>query len=417
MTGQLQVERRDCGWFRDRAEARKLSLFGPTSAKRRFVFRSRLVIAGLGMLTVGLAGVASWLLADFGALEHKSAHGAVALPDLPASALAPAPKATELPLEPRLPPLTGTENILIAGMDRRPGEKGSGLTDTLILVVLEKQTGRVGLISVPRDMAVEIPKHGLERVNAAYGLAYARGDNALSALKQSVSDLLALPIEHAMVVDLSVFESLVDAIGGITVDVPCPIIDDFVDARTPSGRRVLDVKTGQLRMDGATSAMYVRSRHGRSDFSRARRQQAVLSAIHRELLNLGNLGHITEVWTTVESHVATDLKRYELLDLARRALALKLELVHGLVFSDVEAEPRRDQGRAMLFPNLDAMDRAVAKLFSAPAPGANGNGIVCPPADIALQRKHRLQPDAGVSTGLDAGSVEPDETENATTTR
>lgn len=393
------------------------SLFCPTSAKRRLVSRSRLVIAGLGMLTVGLAGVASWLLSDFGALDHKSAHGAVAPPALPAALPAPAPKASELPLEPRLPPLTGTENILIAGMDRRPGEKGSGLTDTLIVVVLDKPTGHAGLISVPRDLAVEIPKHGVARVNAAYGLAYARGDNALSALKQSVGDLLALPIEHAMVVDLSVFESLVDAVGGITVDVPCPIIDDFVDARTPSGRRVLDIKPGQIRMDGATSAMYVRSRHGRSDFSRARRQQAVLSAIHRELLNLGNLGHITEVWATVESHVATDLKRYELLDLARRALALKVELVHGLVFSDAEAEPRRDQGRAMLFPNLDAMDRAVGRLFSAPALGVNANAVACPPADIALQRKHRLQPDAGVSVGLDAGRVEPDENDNAATTQ
>jgi LCP family protein required for cell wall assembly len=312
-------------------------------------------------------------------------------------------------LEPRQPPLTGTRNIVIAGLDRRPGEKGSGLTDTLIVVALEKRTGRVGLISIPRDMAVEIPNVGRARINAAYGLAFARGDNALVALKQAVSDLLALPIEHALVVDLAVFERLVDALGGITVDVTCPIIDDFVDSRSPKGRRLLDVKSGPSRMDGTTAAMYVRSRHGRSDFSRARRQQAVLAAIHRELLRLGSLGKLPEAWAAVEHSVSTDLKRYELLDLARRAAGLRSELVHGLVFSDKQAESHLDKGRAMLFPNLDAIDHAVGRLFSAPAPGVSGHNGACPRADIALQRNHRVLLDAGVDVEPDAGvDVEPD---------
>jgi LCP family protein required for cell wall assembly len=286
-------------------------------------------------------------------------------------------------------------------MDRRPGAKGSGLTDTLIVVAIEKQTGRVGLISVPRDVAVESPTQGFERINATYGLAYARGENALGALKRTVSELLALPIEHALVVDISVFEQLVDALGGITVDVACPIIDDFVDERTETGRRLLDVKAGTVFMDGPTAAMYVRSRHGRSDFSRARRQQAVLSAIHRELLKIGTLGRLPEIWGIVEHNVATDLKRYELLDLGQRALRLSFTQVHGLVFSDKEVTARFDHGRAMLFPNYDAIDHAVSKLFSAPMPSSNGQQT-CPPADVALRPAHRKpnnsaddEPDAG----------------------
>ncbi|HMA96794.1 MAG TPA: LCP family protein [Polyangiaceae bacterium] len=360
-----------------------------------------------GVLVVGLGLTAKWLLGGFGTLEQEAAHGAIT-PLAPPSAEVPIAKVSELPLEPRVSPLSSTQNILIAGIDRRPGEKGSGLTDTLVVAALNRQTGHVGLISIPRDIAVEIPKVGLSRINMAYALAATRGENAIIALKQAVGTLLALPIEHAVVIDLSVFERLVDTLGGITVDVSCPIIDDFVDSRTADGRRILDVGVGRARMDGVTAAMYVRSRHGRSDFSRARRQQAVLTAIHNELLDLGNLGQLPEAYGEVQRSVATDLKRYELFDLARRVLGIRKEQVHGLVFSETEAEPRFDQGRAMLFPNLDAIDSAVGRLFSYPAPSTQAERGSCPPADIALRHKRRLvvesSSDAGVNPSIDGGS-------------
>jgi len=372
------------------------------------VRRAYKVALGLGLVAVSLGITARWLLGNFGALDRGLVQSSVAQPPVPALSAEPIVSVSDLPLEVRQPPLSGTRNYLIAGLDRRPGNAGSGLTDTLILVAIEKKTGRVGLVSVPRDTAVEIPKHGLNRINIAYGLARAGGENALLALKQVVSDLLGLPIEHAIVVDLSVFEQLVDALGGITIDVPCPIIDNFVDSRTPNGWRLLDVKAGSVRMDGVSAAMYVRSRHGRSDFSRARRQQAVLSAIHRELLSMGGWGRIPEVWSTIERNVATDFSRYELLDMARRVLGLKLEQVHGLVFSDEQLEQRFDHGRAMLFPKLDAMDQAVQALYSAPKPGTADHIPVCPPADIALQHGHAVARNLGSDTGADAGSAEPE---------
>lgn len=365
--------------------------------------RFRLAFLIIGLLAVGLGLVARWLLGSFGSFEQNVAQGAV-LPVPTPSVELPIPNASELPLEPRVPPLSATRNFVIAGIDRRPGEKGSGLTDTLIVVALAMQTGHVGLISIPRDMAVEIPRVGLARINMAYAMAFARGDNPVTALKEAVGNLLALPIEHAVVIDLSVFERLVDTLGGITVDVPCPIIDDFVDSRTADGRRILDVASGKVRMDGATAAMYVRSRHGRSDFSRARRQQAVLSAIHSELLELGNLGQLPEVYSELQRSVATDLKRYELLELAQRVLDVRMERVHGLVFSEVEAEPRIDQGRAMLFPNLDAIDRAVGQLFSLPTPSTLGERGNCPPADVALRHKHRSRSEPISDAGVDSAA-------------
>jgi polyisoprenyl-teichoic acid--peptidoglycan teichoic acid transferase len=368
------------------------------------------VIASLGLAVAGLGVAARWFNGNWGALNRDFGAVPMALPLKPVTTDMPVVKIPDLPIEPRLPPLSQTRSFLIAGLDRRPGNEGSGLTDTLMVVVLQKGTGQVGLISIPRDTAVEIPEHGLDRINTVYGFARTRGDDALVALKQAVSDLLALPIDHALVVDISVFEQLVDALGGVTVEVPCPIIDNFVDPRTPNGRRMLDVEQGQVRMDGTTAAMYVRSRHGRSDFGRARRQQAVLSAIHHQLLTPGGLGRIVEVWETVERNVSTDFKRYELLDLARRALGLKLELIHGLVLSDEQLEPRVDRGRAMLFPKGDAIDPAVRALFSAPVPGVD-HTTVCPPADIALRHRHAMGRGAAVDAGLDAGSSGNDQSD------
>lgn len=309
----------------------------------------------------------------------------------------------------RSPGLVGTKNILVAGVDRRPGEGGGGLTDTLILVVLDERSGRVGLVSIPRDLAIDIPNHGLDRINTVYGLAAVRGLRPLVQLKETVGELLAVTVHHVVVVNLALFEQLVDALGGVTVEVPCPILDNFLDKRTESGRRLLDVPSGSVHMDGVTTAMYVRSRHGRSDFSRARRQQAVLAGIHRGLLQLGHLGRLPEVWRAVERNVATDLKRYQLLTLAERALTVDGQKLHGLVFSEHEAQPRRDRGRALLFPNYPAIDRALAQLFTAPPPHVPRDGAVCAPRDIALTSRPRRPL---VTTPTDAGTAIEEETED-----
>ncbi|HXK19515.1 MAG TPA: LCP family protein, partial [Polyangiaceae bacterium] len=176
----------------------------------------------------------------------------------------------------RTPPLTNTRNFLVVGLDRRPDGSGPALADTLVVVVLDEQSRHVGLISVPRDLYVDIPDSATDRINTVYQVGKRSKRNALELLIRVVADTLKLPIEHALALDLGVFERAVDAVGGVDVDVPCPIADNFLDSRAEGGRRLLDLDAGRRHLDGLTAAMYVRSRHGRSDFHRARRQQAVL---------------------------------------------------------------------------------------------------------------------------------------------
>ncbi len=355
------------------------------------------------------------LLGSLGALSLMRWLTATPGQQIPTRVTAPATKpakvtqttvASAAAITPRQPTLLGTHNILLAGLDRRPGStQGGGLTDTLLVIVLRERTGEVGLLSVPRDLWVDIPGFGRDRINTAYGNAWRTGQRPLALLERVMSETLGIPIHQGLVLDLSVFEQLVDAVDGVDVEVACPLVDDFVDGRQTSGRRVIEVAAGRQHMDGATAAMYVRSRHGRSDFSRARRQQAVLVAIQRHLSERGGIGRVPELWATVEGSIVTDLKRYQLLDLAHRAVRLNPSRLPGLVFSDAMAHAERINGRAVLVPNFAAIDLGLGGLFRAPAAGREASGGACPPSEVALRRRRPSALGAGGAGGNDEREV------------
>jgi LCP family protein required for cell wall assembly len=292
-----------------------------------------------------------------------------------------APKAA---VKVRTPPLSNTRNFLVVGLDRRPDGSGPALADTLVVVVLDEQSQHIGLISIPRDLYVDIPDAATDRINTVYQVGKRSKRDALELVARVVSDTLKLPIEHALALDLGVFEHAVDAVGGVDVDVPCSIRDNFVDSRAEGGRRLLDVDAGQRHMDGLTAAMYVRSRHGRSDFHRARRQQAVLLGVQHTLAGLGVL-KLPDLWQAFEGSVETDMRRIELLSLGRRALSLEPTHLHGIVIGNEHVHGfRTPDGKSVLLPDYEAIDASLSKLFSAPSPGVRPKLAVCEPKDAAL---------------------------------
>lgn len=295
-----------------------------------------------------------------------------------------APTAPLVATKVRTPPLSNTRNFLVIGLDRRPDGSGPALADTLVVVVLDEASRHVGLVSIPRDLYVDIPDAGTDRINTVYQVARRSKRDPLELLRRVVEDTLKLPLEHALALDLGVFERAVDAVGGVDVEVPCAIRDNFVDSRSAGGRRLLDVDPGLRHLDGVTAAMYVRSRHGRSDFHRARRQQAVLLGVQHSLAGLGVL-KLPELWQSFEASVETDMRRIELLGLGRRALALDPSHLHGLVIGAEHVQGTRTaDGKSVLIPSYDAIDAALAKLFSLPSPGVRPKLAVCEPKDAAL---------------------------------
>lgn len=298
----------------------------------------------------------------------------------PAASASPAIQA----LPARTPALTNTRNFLVIGLDRRPDGTGPALADSLVLVVLDESSKHVGLVSIPRDLYVEIPESGTDRINTVYQVAKRTRREPLELLRRVVEDTLRLPIEHALALDLGVFERAVDAVGGVDVQVPCAIRDNFVDARVEGGRRLLDLDEGQRHLDGVTAAMYARSRHGRSDFHRARRQQAILLGVQRALSGLGVL-KLPELWSAFESSVETDMRRIDLLSLARRGNDTDPAHLHGLIIGHDHVEGfRTPEGKAVLLPKYDKIDASLAKLFSAPSPGVRPEHAGCEPKNAAL---------------------------------
>ncbi|MBI2896704.1 MAG: LCP family protein [Deltaproteobacteria bacterium] len=299
---------------------------------------------------------------------------------LPAQATAPATRTRRGPP----PRFARTANYLLVGIDGSRG-RALGRADTLILAVFDDASGHVGFVSVPRDLYVEIPDHGPNRINATLRVAAKLRKDPLDLVRDVTATALAVPIQHVVAVDLGVFEEGIDRLGGLTIDVPCPIDDNFIDRRTESGRRPLRVAAGRQRMDGVTVAMYARSRHGRSDWDRARRHQAIIAALHDRAGELG-----ADVWLPIaldslERGVITSMSRLQMMSLARRVAAIDREKMHGVVIGTRQTEIHwTDERQAVLVPRYDDVDDLMAGLFSAPAPGVRPAGKRCPDADVAI---------------------------------
>jgi len=287
--------------------------------------------------------------------------------------------------------------VLVAGLDRRPGRPGGGRTDSLLLLFLDERTAppaRLGIVSIPRDLYVDVPGHGPARINATLRIARRLAVDGPELLQRVVEDTLGVTVGHVVLVDLAGFEAMVDAAGGVRVAVPCPIVDDFEDPRTPTGRRVLDVPAGSdVPMDGATAAMYVRSRHGRSDFSRARRQQAVVEALVRKAREPASLLRLPALLRASQGLVETGATRAELLRLAHRVIGAARAPVRKVVLGARVTTPHRTpEGRSVLLAEPGALRTAVRGLFGAGAAGDRPPGSPCPAADVALTRPSTGEP-------------------------
>ena len=215
----------------------------------------------------------------------------------------------------------GRVNILMMGIDRRPGEAFVSRTDTIMLLSVDPATDTASILSIPRDLYVEIPGYGQDRVNTALVYGSQQGDylDGAALAMQTVSYNLNVPVDHFILVDFGAFVRTIDLLGGITVDVPYEINDpEYPDM--DYGYDPLLIPAGVQHFDGATALKYARSRHGDSDFNRAYRQQQVLFAARDKALELGvgeMLLRAPSLYREVEDGVRTDLSLEQLLRLAK----------------------------------------------------------------------------------------------------
>ncbi|GAB4562066.1 MAG: hypothetical protein Kow0047_09910 [Anaerolineae bacterium] len=264
--------------------------------------------------------------------------------------------------------LQHTENILLVGSDqRKPGTPWR--TDVIMILAVDRERDRVGVISVPRDLWVKIPGVGWERINTADFYGSLRKDkdgkpkNGVELLKQTLRDNMGIPIHHYVRVDFTVFKDAVDALGGITVTVDCPLRDPIWDK--PGQRYRLE--PGEYFMDGEEALKYVRSRYTGGDLDRARRQQRVILAMRQRALEINLWPRIPALYRAFSEKIATDLGPLDVIDLARFALTVKDEDIHGFVIGRPMVRDWITPGGAMvLVPDFRQIRKAIDGLFDSP---------------------------------------------------
>ncbi|MFT4532160.1 MAG: LCP family protein required for cell wall assembly [Candidatus Saccharimonadales bacterium] len=222
----------------------------------------------------------------------------------------------------------GRVNVLLIGKGG-PGHEAPDLTDTLLLASIDPLKNEAALVSVPRDMYVQDINGYSTKINAVYSNAkQARLSNSneggsdeqaaenagLDAVKDSISEVLGIPVHYYVMIDFDGFKDAIDTVGGITIDVQEALYDQSM--AWLNGGDPLIAGEGLQTFDGTRALYYARSRKGsaRGDFDRTERQREVIVALQNKILSLGTFSNpfkVVELLGTFGDKVRTDLNGLE----------------------------------------------------------------------------------------------------------
>lgn len=204
-------------------------------------------------------------------------------------------------------------NVLILGLDSRDEVKRS---DTVMLLSLNRSTGEINIFSIPRDMRVEIPGRGLDKINHAYAF----GEVALS--RRAVEDFLEIDIDYYVTTDFEGFVNVVDLLGGIELEVEQRMRYYGIDV-------TIELDPGLQHLDGEKALQYVRYRSdGQGDLGRVKRQQAFLKALLQEMLAFRNIMAFPRLLPQVAENVKTDMALTRAIDLASKIKNTDIEEIN-----------------------------------------------------------------------------------------
>lgn len=245
---------------------------------------------------------------------------------------------------------SGSINVLVIGVDRRPsaGEDSASRSDSLMLVRVTPQTGRIKLLSVPRDLLVEVEPGVQDRINMAYALG------GVERTTTVMEDLTGVSIDHHAIVDFGGFEEAINALGGVTVDVGQPIRLGI------EGRRVY-IPPGRQELDGLEALAYARYRGSPcGDLDRIERQQRLVAALREQALGWDTITKLPRIVMVANQNVDTDLGVVQAISLGRALVAHGRE--GGLKSTQLKGKPEiLPNGNAVLVPNDEANARILEK--------------------------------------------------------
>jgi LCP family protein required for cell wall assembly len=263
----------------------------------------------------------------------------------------------------------GRTNILLLGIDRRDGTGWAYRTDTILVVTVDPASRAAGIFSIPRDLQVPIPGHGKDRINTANvrGSSEDDPDAGPALLRATIEGNFGIPIDGYLLIDFQTFVKIVDALGGVEIDVPKTLHDTRYpdpEPKDPYGYKTVHFDPGRQHMNGTQAIEYARSRMSTSDFDRAKRQQLILLALRKRALSPEGILRWPLLAAAVLEGVKTDLGLGGLVRFALLAVRIdpahvqQVVLDHPLVISH-----RRADGAAVLLPNWDLINPVIEEMF------------------------------------------------------
>ncbi len=215
-------------------------------------------------------------------------------------------------------------DILILGIrgdEQEEPEAGAYLTDTIMVLSIDKKTNKIGLISLPRDLYIKMPYiDKKDKINAAYAYSAGSKDSGLAGVKTLVSQITGTYIDHAVLFNFEAFRGLVDTVGGVDISLRVPFEEGL-----QWGSSSFYLPAGENHLDGEAALYYARSRFSTSDFDRSRRQQEIIFALKDKMVSLGFLINpikINNMFDMIKQHIRTDIQVWDIKNLIEIASAI-----------------------------------------------------------------------------------------------
>jgi len=265
-----------------------------------------------------------------------------------------------------MPEPGGAMNVLLVGTDARPGDDISR-TDTIVVAHFDMRTSRVSMLSLPRDLLVNVPGYGKNKINSAYPIGERKIGPGYgpALLKETVGELVGLPIDHYVLINFGGFNTLINKIDGIYVDVPKSLDDPAYptdDYRTIK----IHFDAGRQLLDGDRALIYARTRHADSDFGRNQRQQQVLMAIFDRVREQGLLSQLTNIDQYTDSmsdYIRTDLSRSDMLSLASMGSKLSTESIQRYAIDPSMVVERHQPAYVLVLSDKKGLKRLVSQML------------------------------------------------------
>lgn len=234
--------------------------------------------------------------------------------------------------------------FLLLGVDTNDGSKGGSRTDTMMVCKVDKSTGKISILSIPRDTRTRIRgRQQEEKINHAH--AYGGPELSVKAVK----DLLGIDLEYYVKVDYQIVKEFVDLIGGVEVDVPMEI-------------KNTDIKKGVQVLNGKQALQFLRFRKGYSDqdLGRIRAQQQFIKAAAKQTLKLSNIGKLPQMIKSYYNNVETNIPLDVILKFAANAKDFDVD---GMQMATLPGEPQYINGISYFIYDEEEAEILVKELF------------------------------------------------------